>query len=82
MTESETDPSAKSFDDLRARAEVGDSEAQYTLGVAYADGLGVPQDNSEAVRWTRLAADQDLAEAQSHLASMYRQGVGVSEDYV
>ena len=50
MTKSETDPSAKSFDDLRARSKSGDSEAEYNLGVTCADGLGVRQNNSEAVR--------------------------------
>ena len=53
--------------ELRARAEQGDAEAQYNLGVMYATGAGVPQDNGEAVRWYRLAADQGLAAAQFNL---------------
>jgi TPR repeat protein len=41
------------IDALRARAEAGDTEAQYDLGVRYANGDGVPQNDAEAVRWYR-----------------------------
>ena len=34
------------------------------LGVMYSDGQGVPQNDAEAVRWYRLAAEQGHAEAQ------------------
>ena len=37
--------------------EQGDAAAQYQLGVMYADGEGVPQDDSEALRWYRMAAE-------------------------
>ena len=80
MTESETDPSAKSLDDLRARAEAGESEAQHKLGRAYADGTSVPQDAAEAMRWYRLAAEQGDAEAQFHLGFGYADGTGVPQD--
>ena len=52
---------------VRARADQGDAAAQINLGAMYAAGAGVPQDDREAVRWYRLAADQGLAEAQSAL---------------
>ena len=45
------------IDALRARAEQGDAEAQFELGVRYRDGTDVPQDDAEAVRWYRLAVD-------------------------
>jgi TPR repeat protein len=38
--------------------------AQNDLGFMYSTGEGVPQDDTEAGRWYRLAADQGLAEAQ------------------
>ncbi|MSR43556.1 MAG: hypothetical protein EXS19_05920, partial [Pedosphaera sp.] len=38
--------------------EKGDASAQYNLGVMYANGLGVPKDEVEAVKWYRKAADQ------------------------
>ena len=43
------------IDAMRVRAEVGDAEALYDLGVMYANGRGVPED--EAVRrcvWHRI----------------------------
>ena len=46
------------FDALRVRAEEGVASAQNDLGVRYANGDGVPQDDAEAVRWYRLAADR------------------------
>jgi TPR repeat protein len=57
------------------------TRAQYNLGVMYKQGLGVPQDDAEAVKWWRLAADQKLAAAQSNLGTMYDSGRGVEQDY-
>ena len=48
----------------------------------YRDGDGVPEDDAEAVRWFRLAADQGEAAAQYNLGVMYRDGDGVPEDIV
>ena len=53
-----------SLDELRALAEQGDAEAQFSLGIMYDSGRGVPQDATEAIRWYRLAADQGFADAQ------------------
>ena len=45
------------------------------------DGEGVPEDDAEAARWFRLAADQGLAGAQyDNLGNMYADGRGVPED--
>ena len=38
------------LDELRALAEQGDASAQFNLGVRYANGEGVPQDDAEAAR--------------------------------
>ncbi len=45
-------------------------------------GKGVPQDDAEAVRWYRRAAEQGYARAQFNLGLMYRKGQGVLRDYV
>ena len=45
-------------------AEHGLAEAQHNLGVMYSKGQGVPQDDAEAVKWYRLAAEQGYARAQ------------------
>lgn len=42
----------------------------------------VRQDEAEAVRWHRLAADQSIAEAQYALGVMYGEGRGVRRDEV
>ena len=46
----------------------------------YNNRRGVPQDDAEAVKWYRLAAEQGYAEAQSNLGVMYNNGRGVPQD--
>jgi len=48
----------------------------------YRLGQGVPQDDQEAVRWYRLAAEQGHAAAQVNLGILYGKGLGVLQDYV
>ena len=60
--------------------ELGIAEVQYNLGQMYQMGQGVPQDNAEAVKWYRKAAEQGFAPAQLNLGMMYAAGKGVSED--
>ena len=62
-------------------AEQGDAEAQFSLGVMYEHGQGVPQDNKAAVKLYRLAAEQGVAKAQFNLGVMYHKGQGVPQDY-
>ena len=57
--------------ELRAAAERGDAEAQYTLGVAYLKGEGVAQHYGEAVNWFRLASQQGFKKAKTALSDMY-----------
>ena len=68
------------LDTVRQAAEQGDATAQFNLGVMYAKGEGVPQDDAEAVQWYRLAAEQGHAEAQGTLGAMYMNGQGVPQD--
>ncbi len=65
---------------LRQAAERGDAEAQFNLGVMYANGRGVPQNHHEAVQWYRRAAEQGLAKAQFYLGAGYVLGNGVQQD--
>jgi hypothetical protein len=67
---------ATSTQALHALAEQGDVSAQSHLGVRYANGLGVPRDLTEALKWFRKAAEQGNAVAQSRLGNMYANGVG------
>jgi hypothetical protein len=56
---------------LRPLADRGDAEAQFNLGVMYANGRGVPQDDWAAASWYRKAADQGNALAQNNLGNEY-----------
>lgn len=47
------------IEELKTLAEQGDAAAMYDLGVAYDFGDGVEQNHEEAVRWYRLAAEQE-----------------------
>ena len=66
---------------LRPLAEQGLAAAQYSVGIMYDRGDGVPQSYVQAAKWYRLAAEQGLAEAQFNLGNMYRKGEGVPQDY-
>ena len=59
---------------------VEDPSVQINVGKMYYDGHGVEQDNAEAARWFRKAADRGLAAAQNNLGAMYDNGRGVKRD--
>jgi uncharacterized protein len=63
-------------------AEQGDVLAQYSLGVMYEKGQGVPQVYKEALKWYRLSAEQGYSSAQYNLGNRYYKGKGVPQDYV
>jgi TPR repeat protein len=65
---------------FRTLANQGNTYAQYSLGIMYARGQGVPQDYAEGVKWIRLAAEKGLVIAQTDLAIMFRRGLGVARD--
>ncbi len=68
------------FREWKAAAEAGHAEAQFDLGILYAQGLGVQRDLSEAAKWYRKAAEQGNAEAEFALGQMYSRGWGAPRD--
>ena len=56
--------------------------AQYNLGITYAHGRGVPQNDTTAVKWYEKAAEQGDAGAQFNLGTMYARGLGVPQSLV
>jgi hypothetical protein len=52
------------------------------MGLRYFEGQSVAQDDKEAARWFRLAADQGVGMAASVLAELYAKGRGVPQDLV
>ena len=71
---------ARALHEFRPLAELGNAEAQYSLGVIYTNGHGVTKSDAEAAKWYRMAAEQGLAEAQYNLGAMYAKGIGVPEN--
>ena len=61
-------PSVGYSSELLKQAEGGDAKAQYAIGVAYHDGLGVIKDATEAAGWYRKAAEQGYARLRTNLA--------------
>ena len=53
------------LDFLKATAEQGDANAQFVLGYKYDTGEDVPQNDTEAARWYRKAAEQGFDVALS-----------------
>lgn len=68
--------------EYRARADQGETSAQFSLGEMYATGRGVPMDYGQAVTWFRKAAEQGDAAAQYKLGEIYVNGKGVLQDHV
>lgn len=64
-----------------ARAVQGDAEAQLQLGMRYAEGDGMIQNDKEAAKWFALAAKQGLAEAEYQYGLALLRGRGVLQDY-
>jgi hypothetical protein len=71
-----------STDVLRVKAERGDPDAEYKLGLAYDVGVGAPQDVAQAAAWYERAAEQGHPGAQFSLGLMYSNGRGVPQDLV
>lgn len=56
---------------FRRGIEYGDALSQYSMGIMYLNGLGVPQDPVKAAELFGAAADQDLAVAQVRLGALF-----------
>jgi FixJ family two-component response regulator len=57
-----------------------DLESWYQTGEKYYFGRGVPKNYTEAIKWFRMAAERDHAEAQYLLGVCYKNGNGVTKD--
>ena len=56
-------------------AKYGFVDAQYTLALLYDQGLGVPEDKQEALKWGLLAA------AQGHVPAIYASAIWLERGY-
>ena len=67
---------------VRALADQGSAQAQYALGTLYRYGQGVAQDDAEALRWWRRAAELGVIDAQFALGNIHAGGAGIARDNV
>jgi hypothetical protein len=65
---------------LRDRADAGSVDAMIALGWLMQIGVGTVKDETEAVRWFRMAAERGNAEAMVALGLFYESGRGVPKD--
>lgn len=72
-----TPQEVKVTEGYKAKAENGDRMAQFILGLCYAKGVGVAEDQAEAAKWYLKAAEQEYALAQNRMALCYVNGSGV-----
>jgi TPR repeat protein len=68
-------PNPSKFLEIKTKAEAGDAKAQFDLCFMYGEGLGVPQNDEESVKWLRKAADQGNADAQNAIGGFYAFGM-------
>ena len=68
------------IDELRAKANQGDTNAQFQLGVAYDQGRNIGKNQIEAAAWYRKAAEHGHAAAQNSIGSMHQYGEGAPQD--
>ncbi|MBK9142064.1 MAG: sel1 repeat family protein [Candidatus Melainabacteria bacterium] len=61
-------------------AASGDPDASFNIALLHQRGLGVAQDDAEAVRWFKLAAEAGSARAMYDLGLAYLEGRGVASD--
>jgi len=67
---------------LQEKALQGDAQAAFELGEMHASGVGMPENNTEAVRWYRIAAEKGNSKAQSLIGTAYHRGIGLAVDDV
>jgi len=65
---------------LQSKADRGNADAQFLLGLRYANGVGEAQDYPRAFEWYFKAAEQSHVLAQFNIGVMYTHGQGVLPD--
>ena len=66
---------------VQKKAESGDAQSQFLLGVLYANGNQVAKDVPMAMKWWTKAAEQGDDRSQQILGARYLKGDGVAQDY-
>ena len=66
--------------DLKQKADQGDAEAQYQIGLLYLEGEAVKKNEKLAAEFLQKATDQGHLDAQRKLAWCYLYGRGVKQN--
>jgi TPR repeat protein len=66
--------------ETQTKADQGDAEAQFSLGLKFASGGAVALDYPKAAHWYLKAANQNHPLAQFNLGLMFAGGQGVAQD--
>ena len=72
--------SDETLENLQAKAQQGDLDAQYELGWRHAIGMGAELDDALALDWLKKAAEGGHALAQNNLGARYYSGDGLEVD--
>lgn len=73
---------ATQFELLLYDAEQGDSGAQSIVGCRYVTGDGVEKNDTLAVKWFRMSAENEWPQGMYNLGLCYYMGSGLAIDYV
>ncbi|WP_400233729.1 ATP-binding cassette domain-containing protein [Methanomethylophilus alvi] len=65
---------------LKAAEEYEDINAMYILGLKYRDGIGIPKNTDEGLKWLSSSSEMGNIRATIELANMYRRGIGVERN--
>ena len=65
---------------ISPKADYGDAEVQFNMGLKFANGQGATRDYAQAAEWYHKAAEQCHSLAQFNLGMMYAHGQGVARD--
>ncbi len=77
----QTEIDHRSVEEIRAKAEAGDAESEYQLGLRYYSGESVAKDLAEGVKWFRKAAEKGCGRAQNKFGRSYVYSEGVPGKY-
>ena len=59
------------FKELTHAAEQGDANAQYEVGNRYCYANGIPEDDTEAVKWWRIVLEKGNAKDERILKNVF-----------
>ncbi|MBF0440486.1 MAG: sel1 repeat family protein [Oligoflexales bacterium] len=70
----------QAFQKYLKASELGNKDAQFNLGFAYANGLGTEKSNEKALYWYGKSAEQGDKQAQIVMGVIYSVGRGVEKN--